>query len=307
MLSDSKGFRCTTVRFSSTPPPDPDTLGHAGQPGEMAEKDGRNGEHGDRDVPGRPSEAAGRAPHGAGKVQRDRPEEPADRRELGQEKGAETPDKGSPEEPTRVTGGSGGPDDIIGKEIREGSGDNGDDEYHAELERRLGPGWAYKPKSALLQELGWAKNEEVPEDDHGNSREPLQLENDPVVKEILRWAGTSYEGIFSSYAVSARKFAKEPELWREWGYPAPSRWPSTEQEMQGHLQKLAPVLREKGIFVEYWEKKGDGYGPVAARSFWLFVPAGDDRPTAEDLAECAWLRIAYLEGMAYPVFLDVMD
>ena len=77
--------------------------------------------------------------------------------------------------------------------------------------------------------------------------------------------------------------------------------------MHEHLQKLAPALVEQGILVAYWEKKENQHEPVAARSFWLFAPAGDDRPTDKDLAECAWLRVAYLERMAYPEFLDMMD
>ena len=231
-------------------PPDPDT---PGQPGETAERDDKNGEDGDRVCPGRPPQAAGRPPHEVGEVQHDRPDEPTDRRGGGHEKGAETPNTDSEGNLTGVTGGSGTYGTVDRDKSRGASGGNGDEEYHAELVRRLGPGWASRPKSALLNELGWTKITEVPAAVPSNGCEPLQLESAPVAKEILRWAYSSYENSFSSHVVAAQGLSRQPELWRKWGYPAPSWWSSTEQEMQEHLQKLARCCAKRnarGVLVE---------------------------------------------------------
>ena len=69
---------------------------------------------------------------------------------------------------------------------------------------------------------------------------------------------------------------------------------------------LATALRENEIVAECWEKKGTAR-EGAGGGFWVFVPAGDGRPTDEDMEECAWLRVAYLERMGEAELFDEID
>ncbi len=180
----------------------------------------------------------------------------------------------------------------------------GPDGYPAEKERRLGPGWRSKPPGEILAELGWARTAGMTGDAHGKGRAPAtNAGSDPVALDI-RWSVFSEEG----YAATARALSGKPERFKEWDFPRFSGWwPDGPREMQDHLERLAPALLEAGVLAERWEKKGARAGKTGVvEGFWIFLPAGQGRPSAERVEERVWPRVAYLEGMASPFdnFLD---
>lgn len=133
----------------------------------------------------------------------------------------------------------------------------------------------------------------------------LDLEEDPVARWISDglWRSPGWAKTAERFFGLRGKRRSEQEL-RSMG------WPTSPQEMQEHLERLAPILegkipclrpypprRSRVMHLEYWEKETTG------QRVWVFVPVHEEGPTEEEIEEIVWREVVYVEGIRERIVL----
>jgi hypothetical protein len=170
--------------------------------------------------------------------------------------------------------------------------------------------WKARSARENLDILGWARTRtfgprELADLSAPSAEDVLDLKADPVARWIsdLLWRSPGWGETAERFFGLRGKRRSEDEL-RSMG------WPTSPQEMQEHLERLAPILegkipclrpypprRGRVMHLEYWEKEATG------QRVWVFVPVHEEGPTEEEIEEIVWREVVYVEGIRERIVL----
>jgi hypothetical protein len=164
--------------------------------------------------------------------------------------------------------------------------------------------WKARSAGENLDVLGWSRARtfgplELADLSAPSAEDVLDLEEDPVARWIsdLLWRSPGWAETAERFFELRGRRTSEEEL-RSMG------WPTSPQEMQEHLERLAPILegkipclrpypprRGRVMHLEYWEKEATG------QRVWVFVPVHEEGPTEEQIEKIVWGEVVYVEGI----------
>jgi hypothetical protein len=209
---------------------------------------------------------------------------------------------------TGVAGGFESTDEVSREDNEPGSGLEAHDDHKGESRTMKTTSthdeWKAQSAKENLDILGWARARtfgprELADPSTLTAEDVLDLEEDPVARWIsdVLWRSPGWAKTAERFFALHGKGRSEEEL-RSMG------WPTSPQEMQERLERLAPILEGKVpclrpypprlgrvMHLEYWEKGATG------QRIWVFVPVCQGGPTEEEIEEIVWREAIYVEGI----------
>ena len=164
--------------------------------------------------------------------------------------------------------------------------------------------WKARSAGENIDILGWSRARtfgplELADLNAPSAEDVLDLKEDPVARWIsdLLWGSPGWAETAERFFELRGRRTSEEEL-RSMG------WPTSPQEMQEHLERLAPILegkipclrpypprRGRVMHLEYWEKEATG------QRVWVFVPVHEEGPTEEQIEKIVWGEVVSVEGI----------
>lgn len=207
----------------------------------------------------------------------------------------------------------------------DGARNNWLDDYHREMERRLGPDWQTDSPGTLLKRLGWARVEDWAADYRDDVGEAWDAERDPEAREVIDMVciympnakHTQWEDVWvasdGELASIRNEYASQEE-------PVSASSSTGPKQIRAYIARLLPTLQIERPFldpyltayygyeskrslvrgyvhVERWEKGGEEEG------LWFFVALKPDQHVPdEEVEDYIWDAVSSIEGLTESCF-----